>query len=119
MELTCEQKIEKLKRAVELLHEVNSLQQEVIEGDVCHENHTRLEGMIEDFETDIKEMEMQTTRLNAASAAYLEVQVKVRELQDAVIKLNHVYETNTVGLVEWCEHMDEVMNDIEAELYAD
>lgn len=56
---------------------------------------------------------------NEASAAYLEVQVKVRELQDAVIKLNSVFETNTVGLVEWCEHMDDVMYELEAEMYSD
>lgn len=119
MELTREQKIEKLKRAAELLHEVNCLQQEVIEGDVCYENHNRLESMIEDFEADIEELEAETTRHNAASAAYLEVQVKVRELQDAVIKLNHIYTTKAVGLVEWCDHMDEVMSDLAEEMYAE
>ena len=54
-----------------------------------------------------------------ASAAYLEVQVKVQELQDAVIKLNHLYQTQTVGLTEWCEDMDEVMSDLAGEMYAE
>lgn len=54
-----------------------------------------------------------------ASAAYLEVQRKVQELQDAVIQLNHLYETRTVGLVEWCDHMDEVMQELAAEMYAE
>ena len=53
-----------------------------------------------------------------ASAAYLEVQRKVQELQDAVIKLGSLYETKTVGLVEWCDHMDEVMQELAAEMYA-
>lgn len=56
---------------------------------------------------------------NEASAAYAEMQRKVAELQDAIIAFGYVFETNAVGLVEWMEHMDEVMCDIEGELYCD
>ena len=54
---------------------------------------------------------------NEASAAYLAVQVKVRELQDEVIKLGSLYETKAVGLVEWCDHMDDVMQELAEEMY--
>lgn len=56
---------------------------------------------------------------NEASAAYLEVQRKVMELQDAVIALGRVYETRQVGLEEWMDHMDEVMSDLAGEMYAE
>lgn len=57
------------------------------------------------------------TLSNEASAAYLAVQVKVQELQDAVIKLGSVYETRVVGLVEWCDDMDDVMQELAEEMY--
>lgn len=56
---------------------------------------------------------------NEASAAFAEVQRKVMELQDAVIKLDSLYETQTVGLQEWCDHMDEVMSELADEMYAE
>ena len=54
-----------------------------------------------------------------ASAAFAEVQRKVMELQDAVIALQGVYDPNTVGLQEWCHHMDEVLYEISAEMYSE
>ena len=55
--LTKQEKIAKLKRAVVLLGEVDFLQQEVIEGDVCYENFQRIQNLIDDFECDIEELE--------------------------------------------------------------
>jgi hypothetical protein len=54
-----------------------------------------------------------------ASAAYAEVERKVSELQDAIIALGRVYETNCVGLDEWCEHMEEVMYDLSTEMFSE
>lgn len=54
-----------------------------------------------------------------ASAAYLEVQRRVAELQDAVIALGRVYETRQVGLEEWMDHMDDVMSELAEEMYED
>ena len=54
-----------------------------------------------------------------ASAAYLEVQRRVAELQDAVIALGRVYESRQVGLEEWMDHMDDVMSELAEEMYED
>lgn len=52
-----------------------------------------------------------------ASAAFAEVQRKVYELQDAICRLGSVYETNAVGLQEWCDSMDDTLDELAAEMF--
>ena len=55
-------KVELLKRCVELLEEVDSLQQDALgDSDVCYANHNKLAELIEDFEEDIYSLENPVT----------------------------------------------------------
>jgi hypothetical protein len=54
--MTDQEKAAKLRRAIELLEEVDVIQQQVIgASDVCYENHNRIQDLIEDFTFDAME----------------------------------------------------------------
>jgi hypothetical protein len=54
--MTDQEKAAKLRRAIELLEEVDAIQQEVLgASDVCFENHNRIGDLIEDFTFDAME----------------------------------------------------------------
>ena len=56
--MTNHEKAEKLRRAIELLDEVDAIQQEVLgASDVCFENHNRISDLIEDFTFDAMEFD--------------------------------------------------------------
>ena len=56
--MTNHEKAEKLRRAIELLEEVDAIQQEVLgASDVCFENHNRIGDLIEDFTFDAMEFD--------------------------------------------------------------
>ena len=56
--MTNQERAEKLRRAIDLLEEVDVLQQEVLgASDVCYENHNRIGDLIEDFTFDVMELE--------------------------------------------------------------
>ena len=58
--MTNYEKAEALRRAIELLEEVDAIQQKVLSaGDVCWENHNRIGDLIEDFTFDAIEIEGQ------------------------------------------------------------
>lgn len=58
--LTKEEKIARLQDCVAFLHDVDAMQQAVLgESDVCYDNHNRIQSLIDDFETDIAELESQ------------------------------------------------------------
>lgn len=44
---------------------------------------------------------------------------KVAELQDAIADLASVFETNGVGLDEWCEDLTTVLEELEQEVFAE
>jgi len=52
-----------------------------------------------------------------ASAAFAEVQRKVAELQDAICRLDSIYESNVVGLQEWCDSLDDTMDELATEMF--
>lgn len=60
MELTNAQKIARLEMCVAMLMDVDAMQQ-VAMGDshFCYTNHNKIQELIEDFETDIKELKEQ------------------------------------------------------------
>lgn len=58
---------------------------------------------------------MSTT--NEQSAAYAQVQIKVSELQDALIALQATNPETNVGLQEWCNDLDVTMYDLAADLF--
>jgi hypothetical protein len=47
---------------------------------------------------------------------YLELERAAREFKAALIKFQSVYDPKTVGIAEFCEHIDEVLWDIEQEM---
>jgi hypothetical protein len=56
--MTNQEKADKLRRAIELLEEVDVIQQEVLsDTDVCYENHNRIADLIEDFTVDVMELQ--------------------------------------------------------------
>lgn len=56
--MTNQEKADKLRRAIELLEEVDVIQQEVLsDSDVCYENHNRIADLIEDFTVDVMELQ--------------------------------------------------------------
>ena len=56
--LTNKDKAQLLRDAVELMQEADALQQRALgDSDVCYTNHNKLQDLIEDFETDIEELE--------------------------------------------------------------
>lgn len=48
--------------------------------------------------------------------AFKEVERKVHELQTAIANLAYVCETNSFGLEEWSESLEEDLSDLEADL---
>ena len=50
------------------------------------------------------------------SAAYRELELKVKELQDAVDKFGEVYDTHFVGLNEFNESLDEFMFELDSDI---
>ena len=56
--LTAQEKLQRLQDCVALLQDVDVMQQAALgDSDVCEDNHNRLQGLIEDFEADIEELE--------------------------------------------------------------
>ena len=49
--------------------------------------------------------------------AFIEVQNKVAELQDALVVLHGLHQDGNVGIAEWMDHMDEVMMDLSMEIF--
>jgi chromosome condensin MukBEF ATPase and DNA-binding subunit MukB len=54
--LTPTQKLQYLQDCVALLEDVDAKQQAAVDGDICWENHQRIQALIEDFEADIAEL---------------------------------------------------------------
>lgn len=53
--LTNKEKVERLQMCIALLEDVDAMQQAALgEGDVCYDNHCRIQDMIFDFEADIE-----------------------------------------------------------------
>lgn len=44
---------------------------------------------------------------------------RVQDLEQAIMQLQAVADTNTVGLIEWCEHNGNVLFEIDEELFGD
>lgn len=44
---------------------------------------------------------------------------RVQDLEKAIIQLQTVADTETVGLLEWCEHNGNVLFEIDEELFGD
>ena len=56
--LTAKQKAEKLREAMELLHDADALIQEALgASDVCFETHNRIEDIVEDLRCDVMEFD--------------------------------------------------------------
>lgn len=56
--LTNKEKAERLQMCIALLHDVDAMQQAALgDSDVCYANHNKLQELIEDFETDVREFE--------------------------------------------------------------
>mgnify|MGYP003351043646 CR=1 FL=1 len=56
--LTAKEKADKLREAIALLMDVDCLQQAALgAGDVCYDNHCRIDELIFDFEADIDLLE--------------------------------------------------------------
>ena len=47
---------------------------------------------------------------------FAELEKAAQEFKAALLKFQSVYDPQTVGIVETCEHIDEVLFDIDAEL---
>ena len=54
-----------------------------------------------------------------AKHAFADVERIVAELKEAIWKLETVFETNTVGLPEWAESLDDTMSELEADMFPD
>ncbi len=55
--VTLAEKIQRLQDCIALLQDVDAMQQTALdESDVCYENHNRIQGLIEDFAEDIKDL---------------------------------------------------------------
>ena len=48
--------------------------------------------------------------------AFAELQEAAAVFKQAIAKFQEVVDTDTVGLTEWCEHIDDVMQDISDEV---
>jgi len=57
------------------------------------------------------------TCTNEASTAFFEVQRKVTELQDAIIKLNSTVEFKAVDIQDWMNDMDTMLDSIAEEMF--
>lgn len=57
------------------------------------------------------------TTTNEQTAAFAQVQIKVAELQDALIVLNRLHPNTNVGLVEWCDDLNATLHDLSEDLY--
>jgi len=56
--LTAQQRIHKLQEAIALLQDVDALQQKALgDSDVCFDNHTRIQDLIDDLVADIVELD--------------------------------------------------------------
>lgn len=56
--LTNKEKLQRLQDCVAMLQDVDAMQQAALgDSDVCWANHNKLQELIEDFETDIAELE--------------------------------------------------------------
>ena len=55
--LATEQKVKKLKKAIKHLCKADVLQQEVLEGDVCHDTFQRIQNLVDDLEDLLEELE--------------------------------------------------------------
>jgi hypothetical protein len=47
-----------------------------------------------------------------ANAAYIELVAAATKFKEAIRAFKQVYNPNAVGLVEWCESIDETMTEI-------
>ncbi len=57
------------------------------------------------------------TTTNEQAAAFAQVQIKVAELQHALIALNRLHPTTNVGLDEWCDDLSATLHDLSEDLY--
>ena len=56
--LTAQEKLQRLQDCVALLQDVDAMQQAALgDSDICYANHNKLQELIEDFETDIRELQ--------------------------------------------------------------
>ena len=56
--LTDKQKAEKLREAIALLMDADALQQAALgDSDVCEDNHTRIQDLVDDLTYDVMELE--------------------------------------------------------------
>jgi hypothetical protein len=56
--LTTQEKIERLREAIALLHDVDALQQAALgASDVCYENHNCIEELIDELTADVQDLE--------------------------------------------------------------
>jgi hypothetical protein len=53
---------------------------------------------------------------NMINQKFLELEKAAQEFKAALIKFQSVYDPETVGIVETCEHIDEILFDIDQEL---
>ncbi len=51
--------------------------------------------------------------------AFQEVHRKVGELQEAVMRLHSLHQDGYVGLLEWCDHMNETVMEIGEEIFTE
>jgi hypothetical protein len=66
--MTNEQRIEKLREAIDLLERVDGLQQEALDPDECRDFFDQIQGIIEEFEDKIQQLE---GMISASNLAYL------------------------------------------------
>ena len=63
---SAEHRAEKLRKAIDLLYEVDSLQQtSTRDSDGSHNMHVRIQELIDDIEDDVKELDVQSAREQA------------------------------------------------------
>ena len=56
--LTNKEKVERLRMCIALLEDVDAMQQAALgDSDVCFENHTRIQDLVDDFTYDVMELE--------------------------------------------------------------
>ena len=56
--LTNKEKAERLRMCIALLEDVDAMQQAALgDSDVCFENHTRIQDLVDDFTYDVMELE--------------------------------------------------------------
>jgi len=57
--------------------------------------------------------------MNKVQTAYAKLQEAAAVMKLAIAEFQQVVDTDTVGLTEWCEHIDDVMMEISEEVNGD